>query len=69
MSMATASMPASCSALRVEVPVQTRLTALVGDVLHRLPVEVADDGDVILAPAGRLLVHPDPCRSPWLFHR
>ena len=64
MSMATASMPASCSAAELlEIAVQAGLSALVGDVLDRAGVEVAHHGDVVLAPAGRLLVDPDVGRG------
>jgi len=47
----------------LEKPVQAGLTPFVGQVLDGAGLEVGHDGDVALAPAGRLLVHPDQRRD------
>ena len=41
----------------LEIAIQAGLSTLVGQVLDGAPGEVAHDGDVVMAPSGRLLVH------------
>ena len=58
MSMATASMPANCFLREgLIVGVQAGLLAVVRDVFHGGPVQVADQRDVAMPLGHRLLVH------------
>ncbi len=68
MSVATALICASSlDAERLEVAVEARVFAVVGDVLHRRALQVADQRQVLVALSSCLLVDADQLGHPARF--